>query len=223
MRTVITGLFFMACSIQVGLAQGLAKGQMIKKEVLRTFGGYKALKQVKTMSYTLEKGTPEKAKSSEKVVVNFQQQYLKKVLLGKQPPTVHIYEQGRGWEMKGKQKTALTQAQTRSLKSIFFYNFLGMLINDKIQWEFIRDMTYRSQIVRVVRVSAPTYQLDLLVAKNGEIVSSSSPDNKGQYNYFADEFEYKDIGQGVRFPLVFKVFRGQKLTYEGKFKNVVLN
>lgn len=222
MRTVITGMFFLACSIQVGLAQNLAQGQMIKKEVLRAFGGHKALKQIKTLSYTLEKGAPEKTKSSEKVVVNFQQQYLKKVLLDKQPPTVHIYEQARGWEMKGKQKIALTQAQTKSLESIFFYNFLGMLINDKIRWEFIRNMTYRGQTVRVVRVSDPTYQLDLLVAKNGEIVTSSSPDDKGHYNYFADELEYKEIGQGVRFPLVFKVFRGKKLTYEGKFKNIVL-
>ena len=116
----------------------------------------------------------------------------------------------------------LSDAQSQRLANNFFYNFIGMLQNAKVQWTFVKNTTYRKQQVRIVRVIDGQDQLDLFVNAQGDIVTSSTPDAAGNYGYYADELEYKNVGKGVRFPLIFKVFRDGKCTYEGEFKNVVL-
>ena len=59
-------------------AQTPANGLSIKQEIIKAFGGKKAIQRVKTFSYTLEKGAPQQTKSVEKITLNFKAKYLKK-------------------------------------------------------------------------------------------------------------------------------------------------
>ncbi|OJJ23489.1 hypothetical protein BKI52_03760 [marine bacterium AO1-C] len=220
-KTILTTSFIICCCY-FGKAQELTQGQSIKEEVLKVFGGKTALQTVKTFAYTLEKGVPDQPKTAEKVMLNFTKRFIKKTFEKEGKTISHIYQNGKGWEMKQGKKTPLTDKLTKRLTNNFFYNFIGMLQDNDLQWKFIKNTTYRAQDVRIVRVMNDEHQLDLFVNKKGEVVTSSTPNESGKYNYYADEYEYKAVGKGIRFPLIFRVFKAGKCTYEGMFKNVVV-
>lgn len=204
-------------------AQAPVNGLTIKQEIIQAFGGKKAIQRVKTFSYTLEKGAPQQTKITEKITMDFKAKYLKKTFEKEGVSITQVYKNGQGWEIKKGKQTKLSDAQSQRLANNFFYNFIGMLQNAKVQWKYIKNIIYREQKVRVVRVVDGQNKLDLFVNAKGDIVTSSTPDAAGNYSYYADELKYKKVGKGVRFPLIFKVFRGGKCTYEGRFKGVVIS
>ncbi|HAS40918.1 MAG TPA: hypothetical protein DCS93_10580 [Microscillaceae bacterium] len=211
------------CFYHFGWSQETTQALAIKQEIIKAFGGKKALRSVKTFAYTLQKGVPEKPKTTEKWVLDFAQNRIEKRMTKDGQTIIQRYENGQGWEVKSSKQSKLDTKATKRLTNNFFYNFIGMLQDDSIRWEFIKNTIYRKQKVRIVRVSNTVHRLDLFVNKQGEIVTSSTPDSTGKYSYFADEFEYKPVGQRIRFPLVFRVFEANKCTYEGVFSNVLIN
>ena len=218
---LLAGLIF--SSYHLGQTQSLKRGQAIKQEVIKAFGGKKALQTVKTFAYILETGVPGQPKTTEKWRLDFAQRHIEKITNKDGQTIIQRYENGQGWEVKSGKRSRLADKSTKRLTNNFFYNFIGMLQDENIRWEFIKHRSYRNQPVRVVRVSNASHRLDLFVNQRGEIITSSTPNITGKYSYFADEFEYKLIGQGVRFPLVFKIFVAGKCTYEGVFKNILIN
>ena len=213
----------LCCFYQGGWSQDTEQAQAVKQEVIKAFGGKKALRSVKTFAYTLQKGVPGKPKATEKWVLHFAQNRIENRMTKDGQTIIQRYENGQGWEVKSGKQSKLDTKATKRLTNNFFYNFIGMLQDESIRWEFIKNTIYREQKVRIVRVSNTAHRLDLFVNKQGEIITSSTPDSTGKYSYFADEFEYKSVGQGIRFPLVFRVFEANNCTYEGVFSNVLIN
>ncbi len=204
---------------QITYSQVINTGASIKQEVMKAFGGEAAMKQVKELTYTLEKGKIGGAKTKERVTIYFRDVEVKQVFSKEGVAITRLYSNGRIWEKKNGNTVELPKEQSKKLSNLFFYNFIGLLKDDLVKWKFIKSTTYRQQPVRIVRVSNEQYQLDLFINRQGEIVTSASP-KVGPYLYYADEFEYKSIGKGIRFPLVFKVAKDGKYTYKGKFKEV---
>lgn len=222
-KTIITCCLWVLLS-NLTLAQNLQKGQVVKQKIVAFMGGEKALKKLRKLSYTLEKGVPNQAKVSEQVWIHFKRKRLKKNFTRKGQQVTQYYKKGKAWEGKGKQKRLLAKAETKRLGSDFFYNFLAMLKNPQIQWQWLKATTYQDQTVAIVRVLDGANMLDLFVTPKGKILTSSTLDAKtGEYEVFADELEYVDIGKGLKFPLLFKVYSSGMLVYEGRFKDMKVN
>jgi hypothetical protein len=222
-KTIITcGIWLLLTNL--AFAQNAPKGQAVKQKVVEFFGGKKALKKLRKLSYTLEKGVPNQATINEQIWVHFKRKRLKKIFTRKGQTVTQYAKNGKAWEGKGRQKRLLAKADTKRLTNVFFYNFLAMLKDPKIQWLWLKETTYQDQSVAIVRVADKTYTLDLFVAPNGKILTSSTSDDKtGEYEVFADELEYVEIGKGLKFPLVFKVYSNGMLVYQGRFKDMKVN
>lgn len=208
MKKTILILSLVATVASVCVAQHTAKAKEIKQRVVKAFGGKKALQSIKTFAYTL---------NGQKVVIDFDKRLLKKELTRSK---TQFYENGKAWEIAIGEKKMLSKAKAARLGNTFFYNFLCMLTNDRIQWKFIKSTIYAKQAVDIVRISDVKHSLDLFVARNGEILTSASPKEDGTYDSYADELEYVTLNKGVRFPLVFRIMRNGKASYEGRFENV---
>ncbi|WP_299457054.1 hypothetical protein [uncultured Microscilla sp.] len=205
----------------VTIAQNLPKGQVIKQQIIQFLGGKKALKKVRKLSYTLEMGVPGQARLSEEVWIHFKRKRLKKTFTRQGKKVTQYYKKGKAWEGRGKHKRLLSEDETDKLSNVFFYNFLGMLTNPKVQWQWRKETTYQNQKVAIVKASDATHRLDLFVAASGKILTTGMPNPKnGEYEVLADELEYVNIGKGVKFPLVFKVYSNGVLVYKGRFKHI---
>ncbi|EAY26007.1 hypothetical protein [Microscilla marina] len=203
------------------VAQSLPKGQAIKQQVIQFFGGKKALKKVRKLSYTLEMGVPGQARLKEQVWVHFKRKRLRKTFTRKGKKVTQYYKKGKAWEGRGKHKRFLAKDETDKLGNVFFYNFLGMLNNPQVQWQWLKETTYQNQKVAIVKAADATHSLDLFVTASGKILTTGMPNpQSGEYEVLADELEYVNIGKGIKFPLVFKVYSNGVLVYIGRFKNV---
>lgn len=230
MRKFATLLMLISCSVAYGQETATdAKAGQVKALIMQAFGGEKALLQATHFSYTIKRT----AYSSDTVTtrthysLDLERQHIqeKRFLAG--DSVIKWIGNDGGWLLKDGHKSELPEADEKRLQQTFLTNFIPMLRNNALVYEYKTHTKYKGKDVQVVQVYTPQKKaliMDLFIdAENGRILTTSRPDNKtGEYTYFADELDYQPIGKGIIFPLVYQVWVQGKLTVEGRFENVLI-
>lgn len=192
--------------------------------MVQALGGQSAIDSIKSFTYTLTQSTLTGPSSSKNYHLNLQHQYIS-VSSNSGAELVSIGPDGAWKTVNGKRQALLPEEQA-TLRRPFFFNFIPMLQNKQLLFSYLRSDMYGNRRVDIVRVSDPDNNaliLDLFIDReNGQVVTSSKPNPDGTYPYFADELEYEPIGEGIIFPLVYRVLVDGKVTSQGRFENIRL-
>lgn len=199
-----------------------------KQAMVNALGGEEAINGIRHFSYAIIRssyGTDTIQTRTDYTLDLVRQHVQEKQVLASDTITKKIDDTG-AWLIKNGNKTALPEEDVARLQRTLLTNFIPMLRNKALVYEYKQRSTYKGRQVDIIKVYTPQKQsliLDLFVdVENGQILTSSRPDKNGKYGYYADELEYRSIGEGVVFPLVYQIWVDEKKTAEGRFVDVVV-
>ena len=229
MKRILFILFLLTYTLACTQAQTNDPRVMkVKQAMLHALGGEKAINGIKHFNYAIIRtayGTDTTTTRTDYTLDLVRQHVQEKQVFASDTIIKKIDDNG-AWLVKNGYKTPLPEKDVARLQRILLTNFIPMLRNKALVYEYKQRSTYKGRQVDIIKVYTPQKQsliLDLFVdVENGQILTSSRPDENGKYGYYADELEYRPIGEGVVFPLVYQIWIDEKKTAEGRFVDVVI-
>ena len=230
-RTVFLLIFILSYTLLFAQAdsEALRKGSMIRQSMLKAFGGERNINKVKAVEYTAI-GTSYQGDSSVSTRTTYRldlkRRYISATSHNGSSTHVKAIDGNGAWQEAGGTREPLSPEEKAQLERIFFLNFLAMLQNQDLRFEFVLTCQYKGHPADIVRVSNPenpSQSVSLVVSKdNGTVLASTqwNPEKPDQSIYYADELEYERLHQGVVFPLAYQLFVDGDLASEGRIVDI---
>ncbi|MHC2992587.1 hypothetical protein OB13_13705, partial [Pontibacter sp. HJ8] len=225
-RTVFLTIFILGYVVLTAQSDGsLSKGQSVRESMVKAFGGEKNVNKIRLIEYTaldISYHSDSSITTSTRYRLDLQRRFITATTRENGVTVVKAIDESGAWKRTNGEKEPLLPEEEEKLKHILFLNFLSILQNKDLQYEYVLVCQYKGHTADVVRITNPTQpseQINLFVSKaDGTILASSrqDPDKANQPISYADELEYKEIGRGIVFPHAYQVFVNGEMASEGR-------
>ena len=214
-KPVLLFLIITTCSSRIDLRQ----------KVGDAFGGLEKLEQLQEVTFSITRyrySQTDTINEKRFYKLNTSSEFFQEVSTNGVDTVVLKYENGKASKLENGTITQLDSAGTVRLYEQLYFNFLYLLPKTSA-WKQMGTMPYRDKQVLIVAVQDSkkiAEEIHLLVdPETNQIISSSIPTN-GQYEYFADEYDYQKIEcLDIYFPMRYEVVVDGKVIQAGVFSD----
>lgn len=229
-RTLFLTIFILGYAVLTAQSDGsFTKGQSIRESMVKAFGGEKNVNKIRLIEYTaldISYHSDSSISTSTTYRLDLQRKHITATTHKNGVAVVKALDESGAWKRMNGTKEPLPPEEEEKLRRILLLNFLSMLQNKDLQYEYVLACHYRGHTADVVRITdpiKPSEHINIFVSRaDGTILASSWQDlqKASQPISYADELEYKRIGQGIVFPHAYQVFVNGEMASEGRIIDI---